>query len=623
MKHQSVSPSHESHSAQPSPASLSALRLFIPFIRPYRLRLCFALFILVAVSVALLLLGQGLAFIVDKGLGDGGNPALLDRAVLIMAGLALFLGVGSFLRMAIVNDISERVMTDVRAALFRHVTLLPVSWFETARIGDILARINADTAIIQTVMASSLVMAVRNVILLLGGLVLVVLSSVKMSLVVAVVVPVVVVPLLFLARRLRRASRLAQDRLGDVSAEAEEALGNIRTVFAFAQEKATQGRFETALTAALNAGLSRVKLRAILSGFVISMVILAVTIILWIGGRDLIAGEMSAGDLSAFIFYSFLVATSTGTLSELGGELQRAAGAAERISQLLSERVDAEPQTTHPDLNTDNGLSVCFDSVDFQYPHGQKQPLHDQIVPVMPDEISPPQTLSQISFSAQTREKIAIVGQSGAGKSTLFHLLLGFYRPTEGVIKVGGVDITQLSKSQLRQHIGLVPQDATMFSATIAENIAFGRPDASFEDIVDAARKAAADEFISALPDGYDTPVGERGIRLSGGQRQRIAIARALLVNPHILLLDEATSALDSTYEAQIQQALDEVMSSRTSLVIAHRLSTIQDADRIILLDKGCIIATGTHEELLQNSAEYRQLASRQIGIEDTAQGEK
>jgi len=242
---------------------------------------------------------------------------------------------------------------------------------------------------------------------------------------------------------------------------------------------------------------------------------------------------------------------------------------------------------------------------------------------VMPDEISSPQTLNQISFSAQNREKIAIVGQSGAGKSTLFHLLLGFYRPTEGVIKVGGVDITQLSKSQLRQHIGLVPQDATMFSATIAENIAFGRPDASFEDIVDAARKAAADEFISALPDGYDTPVGERGIRLSGGQRQRIAIARALLVNPHILLLDEATSALDSTYEAQIQQALDEVMSSRTSLVIAHRLSTIQDADRIILLDKGCIIATGTHQELLLNSAEYRQLASRQFGIEDTAQGEK
>ena len=237
MKHQSVSPSPESHSAQPSSASLSALRLFIPFIRPYRLRLCFALFILVAVSVALLLLGQGLAFIVDKGLGDGGNPALLDRAVLIMAGLALFLGVGSFLRMAIVNDISERVMTDVRAALFRHVTLLPVSWFETARIGDILARINADTAIIQTVMASSLVMVVRNVILLLGGLVLVVLSSVKMSLVVAVVVPVVVVPLLFLARRLRRASRLAQDRLGDVSAEAEEALGNIRTVFCLCSGK--------------------------------------------------------------------------------------------------------------------------------------------------------------------------------------------------------------------------------------------------------------------------------------------------------------------------------------------------------------------------------------------------
>ncbi len=594
-------------------SSMSALRLFMPFIRPYKVRLCIAVFILVTVSVALLLLGQGLAFIVDKGLGNGGNPEVLDKAILVMAGLALFLGIGSFLRMAIVNDIAERVMADIRAAIFSHVTHLPVNWFETARIGDILARLNADTAVIQTVMASSLVMAVRNVILLCGGLVLVVISSLKMSVVVAVVVPVVVIPLLLLARKLRRASRLAQDRLGDVSAEAEEALGNIRTVFAFAQEKAAQGRFEHKLKQALDAGLSRVRLRALLSGFVICMVILAVTIILWIGGRDLIAGQMSAGDLSAFIFYAFLVATSTGTLSELGGELQRAAGAAERIAHLLDEPIEAQSHSGGEPLHAAHGLAVEFNAVSFSYPSRTKsngsdvQGAHAGAI------------INKVSFSAQPHQKIALVGQSGAGKSTLFHLLLGFYHPDSGSIKVGGRDISTLSRTELRRHIGLVPQDAMMFSTTIAENIAFGKPDASLAEIKEAARKAAADGFITELLNGYDTRVGERGIRLSGGQRQRIAIARALLVNPQILLLDEATSALDSTNEQQIQHALDEVMSQRTSIVIAHRLSTIQDADMIVLLDKGCVRAIGKHDELLKTSPEYAALAARQFGASEHA----
>lgn len=587
-------------------SAFSAFRLFLPFITPYRMKLGVAIVILVTVSFALLLLGQGLAFIVDEGLGDGGDPAVLDQAILIMAGLALFLGVGSFLRMALVNDIAERVMADVRATIFNHVTSLPVTWFETARIGDILARLNADTAIIQGVMASSLVMAVRNVILLCGGLVLVILSSLKMSVVVAVVVPIVVIPLLLLARRLRQASRLAQDRLGDVSAEAEEVFGNIRTVFAFAQEQAAQTRFQNRLDNALHAGLARVRLRALLSGFVICMVIMAVTTILWVGGRDLIAGEMSAGDLSAFIFYAFLVATSTGTLSELGGELQRAAGAAERISQLLDTPSDRPVRAATALQVPKAGLEVVFEQVSFSYP-AQKNASEDNF-------LSPPPTIDKVSFTAKPHQKIALVGQSGAGKSTLFHLLLGFYAADSGSIQIGGVELTALSRSDMRKHIGLVPQDAVMFSSTIAQNIAFGRPDATLQDIKEVARKAAADAFISALPNGYDTLVGERGVRLSGGQRQRIAIARALLVNPQILLLDEATSALDSAHEQTIQSALDKVMEQRTSIVIAHRLSTIQDADQIVLLEKGRVKAIGQHEELLNTSPEYQALAARQFG---------
>jgi len=580
----------------PAETASSALRRFLPYLGRYRGRLLVAVFILVGVSLALLSLGRGLAFIVDQGLGKGGNSELLDSAVLVMVGLALFLGIGSYLRMAIVNDVAEKVMADIRNAIFVHLTHLPVSWFEAARTGDILARINADTAILQTVMASTLVMAVRNVILLCGGLVLVVLSSVKMSIVVAVIVPIVVVPLLMLARRLRVASRLAQERLGDVSAEAEEQLSNIRTVFAFAQEKTAANRFSARVESALQAGLARVRLRAALSGFIIFMVITAITMILWIGGRDLLAGKISAGDLSAFIFYAFLVATSVGTLSELGGELQRASGAAERIAELLSQTVEPRHTTPLPAIDDDAELSICFEDVSFSYP-------------ARPDIA----VVSQLNLVASPRQKIALVGQSGAGKSTLFHLLLGFYAPSSGRILVGGKDIAGLDIHTLRHKIGLVPQDAMMFSTTIKQNIAFGRPDASSDEIEQAARKAAAHDFITSLADGYDTMVGEKGVRLSGGQRQRIAIARALLVNPQILLLDEATSALDSQHEQEIQSALDLVMQDRTSLVIAHRLSTVQDADLIVVMDKGTVLATGTHDRLLADNPVYQALAMRQF----------
>ena len=577
--------------------SLSTLSVFWPYIRPWRGRVAVATAILILVAIVLLSLGRGLAFLVDKGLGAG-DPALLDRAVFVTIGLGLLIGVGSYLRMSILNHVAEQVMAAVRRALFAHVLSLPLQWFETAKTGDVLARLNADTAVVQTVLASTVSMAVRNLILLVGGLVLVVLSSAKMSVVVAAVVPVVVIPLVLLARRLRTASRAAQDALGEVSAEAEEALSGIRTVMAFAQGPQVKDRFDFRLNKALAAALSRVRLRAALSGFIFFMVVAGVAVILWIGGRDLLAGNISAGDLSSFIFYAFLVASSTGNLSELGGELQRAAGAADRIAGLLA--VAPQPDEANmnmPAVSADKGLKVEFQKAGFAYPG-------------RPDLA----VLDEVSFTAEPGQKIAIVGPSGAGKTTLFQLLLRFYILRDGRITLNGTDIAQMRLSDLRGLIGLVPQDPALFSLSIAENIAFGRPEASRAEIEAAAASAAAHDFITALDGGYDALVGEKGVRLSGGQRQRIAIARAILCNPALLLLDEATSALDSVSEAAIQEALSRLMIGRTSLVIAHRLSTVMDADKILVMSDGRLVATGTHDQLMAGSELYAELAARQLG---------
>ena len=587
-------PNKDTASSAP-PAALSELAAFWPFIRPYRGRIALAAVILVSVSFVLLSLGRGLSWLVDKGLGSG-NPVMLDRAVMVALSLALFVGLGSYLRILLVNQVAERVMADIRQAIYDHVLYLPTSWFEAARTGDILSRLNADTAVVQTTLASTLSMAVRNVILLVGGLVLVVLASARMSLVVAVIVPIVVIPLIVLARRLRASSRLAQERLGSLSAEAEEGISAIRTVHAFAQEAQMQTRFKDTLEAALEAALSRVRLRALLSGFVFFMMISGVTLILWVGGRDLLAGSISAGDLSAFVFYAFIVASSTGTLSELGGELQRAAGAADRIAQLLAQPLRRADPEIPRQIGSDNGVQISFSKVEFAYNSRLSSP-----------------ALRGINFTANSGQKLAIVGPSGAGKSTLFHLLLGFYEPQAGQILLNDVPLSRMRLQDIRSHLAIVPQDPVLFSASIAENIAFSRPNASRDDIIAAAKQAEADSFIADLADDYDTLVGEKGVRLSGGQRQRIAIARAILRDPDILLLDEATSALDSVSEAAVQNALGRLMQGRTSLVIAHRLSTIMDADVILLMDQGQIVATGTHESLIESSPLYRQLAAQQF----------
>ena len=577
-------------------APLSHLWVFAPFIRPYGRLIMGAILSILLVSAALLSMGQGLAFLVDSGLG-GDDPAVLNRAVLVTLGIALILAFGSYMRTSLINQVGERVMADLRRAVFQHLMRLSTSWFETARTGDILARLTGDTAVVQAVLTSTISMAARNVILLIGGLVLVVLTSPKMSLVVAIVVPVVVLPLIVLGRRLRLASRRAQDKLAEVSVHAEESLTAIRTVHAFAQERAAEARFNNAVDGALEAALSRVRMRGLLSGIVIFAVISGIAAILWIGGQDLLAGRISAGDLSAFVFYAFLVASATGALSELSGDLQRAAGAAERIAALLKADQHLEIAANPVSLEKTKALTVDFRSVDFSY----------QSRPDMP-------AVKSVSLSIAAGQRVALVGPSGAGKSTLFHLLLRLYDPESGHIKFNDTDIKNLTLENLRSRISLVPQDPALFSTSIYDNLVFGRPEASYDEVVEAAKQAAAHEFIMSLPEGYNAIVGEKGVRLSGGQKQRLAIARALLRDPALLLLDEATSALDSVNEAAVQQSLGRLMRGRTTLVIAHRLSTVTDADMIVLMDHGQVVDMGDHEALLARSELYQELVAHQFG---------
>jgi ATP-binding cassette subfamily B protein len=591
-------PPFQDDKTMPSSQSFTSKQLFAvfwPFLRPHRGRIALAILALVLVAGALLGMGRGLAYLVDEGLGKR-DPALLDRAVMATVLIAITLAFGSYLRASMVNKIGEMVLADIRRAMFGHAIKLSAGWFENARTGDVLSKITTDTSIVQTVMTSTLSMAARNLLLLVGGLIMVVLSSPKMSLVVLVVVPLVVIPLIFMGRLLKDASRLAQDRLANVAVEAEETMSAIRTVQAFGRETYVKAHFDRAVTQALDAGLARVRLRGLLSGIVIFLVFSGIGVILWIGGQDLMAGQISAGDLSSFIFYAVLVASSTGFLSELAGDLQRAAGAAERIAQLLGTKASL-PTCQSPKHISLRAPAACeFDRVNFAYP-GNLEGF----------------AILDLDFSVLAGERVAIVGPSGAGKSSIFHLLLRFYDPLAGAVRVGGTNLCDLSLTELREHIGLVPQETALFSSTLRDNIAFGKPDADEATIIAAAKQAQAHEFIMAIDGGYNAYIGEKGVRLSGGQRQRIAIARAILRNPRLLLLDEATSALDARSEAAVQSALENLMKDRTSLVIAHRLATVVRADRILLMDRGRLQAVGTHESLIVDSALYRTLAELQF----------
>ncbi len=575
--------------------SLASLKALAHYLAPYRWAVVGALLALIFTSSAVLGMGSGLKFLVDEGLGKG-NPDLLDKAYGVMLGVVVLLAVSTYLRFYLVTWIGERVIADIRRDVFAHVIALDLPFFEVTRTGEILSRLTTDTTVLQGVVGSSVSVALRNSLLLIGGLTMLVVTSAELTLYVLFIVPLVLVPIITLGRKVRKLSRASQDRLADLSAHVEENVSGIRTIQALSLESARKGQFNDQVGVLLNTARARIRMRALLTAIVIILVFGAIISVLWIGGKQVLDGTLSAGALSAFIFYAVVVAGAVGAISEVIGDLQRAAGATERLMELLATHPDIVSPENPAQLPTPVRGDIRFNAVTFHYP---SRPDHAAV--------------QEISLHVKPGETVALVGPSGSGKSTLFQLLLRFYDPQTGSIAIDDVAIDSLDPVALRHAIGLVPQDAIIFSANAWDNIRAGRPDASDDEVLAAARAAEALEFLESLPNGLDTFLGEKGVRLSGGQRQRLAIARAIIRNPKILLLDEATNALDAQSEHLVQQALSALMQDRTTLVIAHRLATVLEADRIVVMNGGQIEAIGTHQELLKSSSLYATLSALQF----------
>ncbi len=564
------------------------------YLKPYKLQVLGAAFALLFASSAVLGMGAGLRYLVDNGLSKG-DVGLLNNAFLILLAVTLLLAGASYARFFLVSWLGERVVADIRSDVYRHLVSMHIGYFETTRTGELLSRLTTDTTLLQTVIGGSVSVAVRNTILFFGGFTLLMVTSARLTSYLFLMVPVVVIPIIILGKKVRSLGRESQEKVADISVHAEESLNAIRTIQSLTLEANEKLRFNRYVEDALQAAMSRIRMRSFLTALVITLVFGAIVTVLWLGGHDVLNGSISGGQLSAFVFYSVVVAGAVGAISEVIADLQRAAGAGERLAELLA----ISSEITSPEDKEQviiHEANIDFEGVTFFYP-------------TRPDRAA----IEDLSFEVQAGKTIALVGPSGAGKTTIFQMLLRFYDPTSGRIRLNGLDIKDIPLTRLRAAIGLVPQDPVIFSTTARENIRMGNIDASDAEIVEAARAASALEFLEKLPQGLDTYLGEKGVQLSGGQRQRIAIARAIVRNPKILLLDEATSALDSENEYHIQQALEGLMRGRTTFVIAHRLSTITKADHIILLNDGRIEAVGTHRELLQKNALYARLAELQF----------
>ncbi len=568
------------------------------FLAPYRWKIAGALAALIVAASCVLALGQGLRYVIDAGFGSG-DPHLLNLALAGVVTVSVVLACATWTRFYLMMSVGERVIADLREAVFSHVLTLSPAFFDASRTGEIASRLTNDTEQIRQVIGFGLSMLLRNGLMMAGALVLLFATSPKLAAFIVLGVPATVIPILVMGRRVRSLSRLNQDRVADVSAHIDESLHEFRTVQAYGNEDLVQRQFDAATEAACAAGVHRVRVKAWLISLVMLIGFCAVGVILWIGGHDVFEGRLTAGQLSAFVFYAAVVASGAGTVSEVWGEIQRAAGATERLMELLDTRSALTVATPPLALPPRVKGAIRFDEVVFAYP-------------TRPETTA----LGPISFTINPGERVALVGPSGAGKSTVFALTLRFYDPQAGRILVDGADIRHCAPHDLRRAIALVPQDPVIFAASVADNVRFGRPGASMDEVRDACAAAHALEFIERLPQGFDTDLGERGVKLSGGQRQRISIARALLADRPVLLLDEATSSLDAESERQVAAALSRLESGRTTLVIAHRLATVRHADRIIVMDRGRIHSIGTHAELLRADGLYAHLARLQFMTE-------